>query len=249
MRRVSIFITLLICQVFSLSAQNIKTYLMTYQGVFNLKYDIDKQFRSYRSVLMTQQDISHFIMLPSQIELPTHETIIESDSSFRVVKKPSQARLIFGEPDLSGRERFFEDTLHPMRWNISDEMKQIDSFECRMAEARFRGRDYVAWYCPDIPIPNGPWKMGGLPGLIVELREKSGDMHFLLQSIQILSLPDMTNHPVIRARHPGIPAYLEYWRKLANRLKGMAAAQPGSDCLTCETTPSINIRKWEKFNP
>jgi hypothetical protein len=38
--------------------------------------------------------------------------------------------LIFGELDLAGRERFYEDTLHPMRWSLSDEIKTIDSFEC-----------------------------------------------------------------------------------------------------------------------
>lgn len=249
MKHFSIFILFFLGLFLRPAAQTIKTYLVTYQGVYNLKYDIDKQYRSYQSILMAQQNASHFIMLPSQVDMPIHESIVESDSSFRVIKYPSKARLVFGEVDLAGRERFFEDTLHPMRWSISDEVRMIDSFECRRANTRFRGRDYVAWYCADIPIPNGPWKMGGLPGLIVELKEKSGDMHFLLQSIQIKPLPDIVNHPVMRQQYPDVEAYLEYWRKLVARMKGMAAAQPGTDCLTCETTPTVSIRKWEKFNP
>lgn len=249
MRQLSILILLVVLQGFNSSAQTSRTYMITYQASFNLKYDIDQQFRSYQSVLIAQQDASHFVMLPTPVNMPIHETIIESDSSFRVIKQPSRARMVFGELDLAGREQYFEDTLHPMRWSISDEVRLIDSFECRRADTRFRGRDYVAWYCPDIPIPNGPWKMGGLPGLIVELREKSGDMHFLMESIQVKSLPEITHHPIMRKQHPYIQAYLDYWRKLANRLKGMAAAQPGTDCLTCETTPTVNIRNWEKFYP
>jgi GLPGLI family protein len=249
MKSISIFILLIFGHFLKPAAQNIKTYQVNYQAVFNIKYDIDKQYRSYQSMLLVQQNTSHFIMLPSPVELPIHETIIESDSSFRVIKHSSKARMVFGEVDLAGRERYFEDTLHSMRWSISEEVRMIDSFQCRRANTRFRGRDYVAWYCPDIPIPNGPWKMGGLPGLIVELKEKSGDMHFLLQSIQIKTLPDIVNHPIMRQKHPDIQGYLEYWRKLVARMKGMAAAQPGTDCLTCETTPSISIRKWEKFNP
>ena len=34
-------------------------------------------------------------------------------------------------------------------------------------QTRFRGRDYVAWYTEEIPLPPmGPYKFGGLPGLI-----------------------------------------------------------------------------------
>ncbi|MFN7278516.1 MAG: GLPGLI family protein [bacterium] len=229
------------------SAQLQKTYIMNYRGVFNLKHDLDRQFREYRSVLIEQHGISHFFMQPGPTEEGVNEVIIESDSSFRVFKEPAASRLIFGEMDLAGRERYFEDTLHPMRWTLHEEVRQIDSFECRKADAWFRGRHYTAWYAPDIPIPNGPWKMGGLPGLIMELREASGDMHFTLESIRIENMPDLRLHPVMHKSHPDIQSYLNYWRKLVARMKGMAAAQPGADCLTCQTTPSIQIRRWEKL--
>jgi len=37
---------------------------------------------------------------------------------------------------------------------------------CHKATTRFRGRDYIAWYTEEIPFPYGPFKFGGLPGLI-----------------------------------------------------------------------------------
>lgn len=221
--------------------------MITYQGIFNVKHDLDKQYRSYRSILMEQHEVSHFFMQPGQMESGVNEVMIETDTSFRVFKQPSADRLIFGEPDLAGREKFYEDTLHAMRWSLSDEVRRIDSLECKKADAWFRGRKYTAWYAPDIPIPNGPWKMGGLPGLIIELRESSGDMHFLLQSIRIENMDDLRRNPIMQKNHPDIQAYMQYWRKLIARMKGMAAAQPGSDCLTCQTAPSIQIRRWEKL--
>ncbi len=229
------------------SSQTVKTYVITYQGMFNLKHDLDKQFRSYRSILVEQLHASHFHMQPVPIEGGMNDVMIESDTSFRVLKQQSSSRLIFGELDLAGRERFYEDTLHPMRWSLSDEIKTIDSFECRKADTWFRGRFYTAWYTVDIPIPNGPWKMGGLPGLIIELRELSGDMHFMLESIRQENMKDIRSMTIMQKNHPDMQSYTMYWRKLISRMKGMAAAQPGADCLTCQTTPSIQIRRWEKL--
>lgn len=37
-------------------------------------------------------------------------------------------------------------------------------FKCKSATAEFRGRKYKVWYTMEIPIPIGPWKLGGLPG-------------------------------------------------------------------------------------
>ncbi len=42
---------------------------------------------------------------------------------------------------------------------------------CQKATCRWRGRDYVAWFAPDIPIRRGPWKFGGLPGLIMKIHD------------------------------------------------------------------------------
>lgn len=52
-------------------------------------------------------------------------------------------------------------------WTLSDEKKVIGQYECYLAECDFRGRHYFAWYTEEIPMPYGPWKLGGLPGLIV----------------------------------------------------------------------------------
>ena len=94
-------------------AQTIKTYIITYQGVFNLKYDQDKQYRSYRSVLVEQPHASHFHMLPAPREAGMNEVMIEPDSSSRVLKHACSSSLVFGELDLAGLEKFFRATLHP----------------------------------------------------------------------------------------------------------------------------------------
>ena len=59
-------------------------------------------------------------------------------------------------------------------WELHSETKTIGEFECHKASCSFRGREYQAWYTPEIPIFLGPWKLHGLPGLVMEVRDKAG---------------------------------------------------------------------------
>lgn len=48
----------------------------------------------------------------------------------------------------------------------------------RLATADFRGRHWTAWFATDIPVSDGPWKLGGLPGLILEAYDKGHQYTF-----------------------------------------------------------------------
>ena len=48
---------------------------------------------------------------------------------------------------------------------------------CHLATCEFRGRKWQAWYS-DIPYSLGPWKLNGLPGLILEARSLDKDHVF-----------------------------------------------------------------------
>jgi GLPGLI family protein len=80
-----------------------------------------------------------------------------------------------------------EPKLPTLKWDLSEEYRTIGSFNCRKATTRFRGRNYLAWFTLDIPISNGPWKLQGLPGLIVEATDDVGEVKFLFNSIEITS--------------------------------------------------------------
>jgi GLPGLI family protein len=58
-------------------------------------------------------------------------------------------------------------------WNISSETKNIAGYQCKKAVASFRGREWTAWFTMDIPVPYGPWKLNGLPGLILEAHDNN----------------------------------------------------------------------------
>lgn len=64
-------------------------------------------------------------------------------------------------------------------WKITEETKLIAGYRCFKAtredmsfgsngeEAKF---PVIAWFCPELPFAFGPFKYGGLPGLILELQ-------------------------------------------------------------------------------
>ncbi len=73
--------------------------------------------------------------------------------------------------------RYREDLESPV-WEIGDETKIILGYECNKAETDFRGRRWTVWFTPDIPVQEGPWKLYGLPGLILEAYDTGRDYVF-----------------------------------------------------------------------
>ena len=78
-----------------------------------------------------------------------------------------------------------EDTLGAINWNILPDKKQFGLMVCQKAIGFFRGRTYEAWFNMDIPISSGPYKLGGLPGLILEARSVDGEVEFIFQGIDL----------------------------------------------------------------
>jgi GLPGLI family protein len=70
------------------------------------------------------------------------------------------------------------DTLGDIAWRIEPDVRRFGSYTCQKAMGEFRGRIYEAWFAPDIPIPSGPFKLGGLPGLILEATSTDGVVKF-----------------------------------------------------------------------
>lgn len=71
-------------------------------------------------------------------------------------------------------------------WEIRPVQDTILSYACTRADIHYAGRDYTAWYAPEIPIPDGPWKLQGLPGLILKAEDKEG--FFLFEAIGLETL-------------------------------------------------------------
>lgn len=76
-----------------------------------------------------------------------------------------------------------------LEWNITQEKKMILGFQCTKAKTKFRCSDYTAWFASDIPISAGPWKISGLPGLILELNNDTVGENFLSTKLNYPAQP------------------------------------------------------------
>lgn len=65
----------------------------------------------------------------------------------------------------------YEEKWSGQEWTLEEDTASFLGHPCQKAICRWRGRDYVAWFAPDIPICRGPWKFGGLPGLIMKIHD------------------------------------------------------------------------------
>ncbi len=78
-----------------------------------------------------------------------------------------------------------EPTIPKMKWDVfKDSTLQVGKYNCIKARTNFRGREYDVWFTPEIPINIGPWKLNGLPGLILKAEDIDGKIKFDLIQIK-----------------------------------------------------------------
>lgn len=136
---------------------------------------------------------------------------IPSSNRFSVVKD-LKTKKIYENPSKFGT---IEDSLSLMSWQLEKSPKVILGYSCKKATCTFRGRNYEAFYAEKIPISNGPFKFGGLPGLILEI--SSTDKFIRYEAIQI----DKTETPPFQ--------FPEHWLKNIISFKTMLQMEELAD--------------------
>lgn len=61
----------------------------------------------------------------------------------------------------------------------------IAGYNCHKATTEFRGRTFEVWYTPDVPVNFGPWKLNGLPGLILWATDSRNEIEFRATKIKV----------------------------------------------------------------
>jgi GLPGLI family protein len=85
-----------------------------------------------------------------------------------------------------GNHCLVTDTLATIAWTIDPSAhKRFGPYDCQKATGAFRGRTYDVWFAPELPIPSGPFKLGGLPGLILEAQSQDGLVQFLFDGLEL----------------------------------------------------------------
>jgi len=75
---------------------------------------------------------------------------------------------------------FVYDTENKMDWNLGKETKKFENYTLQKATSSFGGRQWIAWFCKEIDIPEGPYKFRGLPGMIFQIYDDKNNFEFTL---------------------------------------------------------------------
>lgn len=73
-----------------------------------------------------------------------------------------------------------DEVLPQIKWSLTDDTMRVEGYLCHQATTLFGGRSWSAWYTEEIPSSAGPWKLHGLPGLILYAKDKDNLFSFKL---------------------------------------------------------------------
>lgn len=81
------------------------------------------------------------------------------------------------------KERVFnnyivEEPTSKINWKITKDTTSFSGIHCQKATAYFKGRNWIVWYATELPFQSGPWKLNGLPGLIIEAYDDTKTVSF-----------------------------------------------------------------------
>lgn len=111
------------------------------------------------------------------------ENLPAKDGTYYILKS-SDANTITYYDNAGLDKYFYQESVEPWEWVIGDSVKEVLGYECFEATTDFHGRHWTAWFTPEIPLLNGPWKFDGLPGLILEAESEGGEYRFVATGLQ-----------------------------------------------------------------
>lgn len=118
----------------------------------------------------------------------------------------AQENRFFGKEFISLQSYLYEEKVPEIKWQIAKDTASFSGVHCQKAIATFEGKNWTAWFAPSLPFRYGPWKLNGLPGLIIEAYDESKDTWFRFAGITDAKEGDFQRADDIRKRPNAHPA-------------------------------------------
>lgn len=161
-------------------------YKVTYALNYTCHPNVQNRFDDVRTLLIGRHYVKDFSDVICHFDSLMTADIRHGKDSYRnpngspwpyeilAFHKEKTASIKYRLPMGSGVLKY-SDTLPKIDWRfITDTTRNVIGYECQLAECDFRGRHYLAWFTTELPLPYGPYKFGGLPGLILQMQDSEG---------------------------------------------------------------------------
>jgi GLPGLI family protein len=112
---------------------------------------------------------------------PAYLNYTSTINQYRIYKNYPENMIAFTDHFLDNL--YYEENIPIQKWAILHDTATISGYKCQKAICEFRGRYYEAWFTSEIQVDDGPYKFGGLPGLIIQIGDTK--LHHIFQLINI----------------------------------------------------------------
>ncbi|WP_052266159.1 GLPGLI family protein [Pedobacter kyungheensis] len=153
--------------------------------VENMLLVTGKNASVYTSYDKLNQALKMQQQLQEQIKNQTGNGNVKIELKSEMKTQPTQEDYFFfaSEHKMITKERLFnnylvEEPAATIDWKILKDTMSFSGVACQKATTRFKGRNWIAWFATEIPFQSGPWKLNGLPGLIIEAYDDKKEVKF-----------------------------------------------------------------------
>lgn len=158
---------------------------------------------------------------------------------------PEKIQISKGEYAATPENLFiFTDTIPKIDWHVLDKTKKIDGITAYAAEGYFGGRDYIAWFASEIPVPFGPYKFGGLPGLIVDIASADGLVKYRLLSLRHGIVDDTPMTPPKNGLYISEDDFRDHVIKRLIRVESLSTAEYQITNGSPDPNYDIEVNRW-----
>ncbi len=140
------------------------------------------------SMLSTAEGTAQFNNMVDAANAAGQRPSLLPGSRTYIIKSRTNAELKCFE-EAAGELGNYTEPMNEQNWTVCDSTKSILGYNCVMAEMDYHGRHWIAWFSPDIPLQDGPWKLCGLPGLILAADADNGKYSFEATGLEVVNKP------------------------------------------------------------
>lgn len=186
--------------VYDVEYKKDSTLNLTTKENYHLDITEDEVLYYTRDYFIADSLIVNNLPFPKDVKLNT-STII----------KHQKGNSDFKEYDLLENTVLALETKDSQIWKLNADKKQVKDLLLQKATTTWGGRNWIAWFSPEFPFQEGPYKFHGLPGLIVEVSDDKNNYKFSLVKSERIKEPT-ENQYLEMAQQMSVPVTWEKYK-------------------------------------
>ncbi|WP_307984276.1 GLPGLI family protein [Bacteroides pyogenes] len=149
--------------------------------ILQIGNDVSKTYSKY---LFDNDSVCTMLIQKGTRNIPIYQGLASPEDIYK--NHPKGKMTVSYRTFMTGPVLKYEEPMPTFKWELLSDRKTLLNYQCQKSVCTFRGRTYIAWFTPEIPLSEGPWKFHGLPGLILQVSDDKNEFEYQCIGIQKL---------------------------------------------------------------